>query len=901
MRPIFSPAVYHSLQDILSLGLIKKGDGVTFFHDGKVTWHRWPAKEGFRLHGYKALNEDGVDLEYEGAPFGHTGDAHSELSPEEGGTEHGVKGSGHKIEGVWKEGKFGEMMEVDGTGGFHMHGIDGVIHGIGNLLEDIKKQYPQIEGLDDLTMAKQIVQTGINDWNKKNPSNIHPNVNSPELRQIIVSPYDKNNNSLRSPDGKFITLFTNADSSSNHMGTMVESAALKPHAEISNVLTQELTKKLKPFVPEAQNNPDWNWNPSTSGLNFLHDKQGYVYPDHLTYSMNPLTGEVSSRAKHAKKGSITENKFNINEKTKAHYKGAGFNADSAFTDNTAESMIAGGLLHPEYMKEKPTTRGVISYRNRTHGIFKPGGLHGGLFERINRMLPPEYQAITDKRHHLSNIEYTPIDMDDPILDELTWVNTTPETKYESLHNKYVYGTKQKNTTHSLREALESWKEARAPEQSTDSQHSLANDFIETMSSLIGFETLAGNNSRNNKTKRNDDGSVNKFGSQHLRIDDAIEELVGEEGREGVPHLKTADIVNHSSQFAEGIGHAGDGKMGRGMNTHGAAAKRFAHAQVNPNLINEEIPAEIKERHGLTGITTPYTESKVNILNHLARLLVQSKGLEPARHLTDEELLEVQPMHNAQMQDIRNKFPDADYGVPDFAKHSMVSQHINIRGGQTKPVDTPPVTGGAVTGGAVTPPPLKPIITPQGRVQVAPPVGTQGLPSLSPSALQMRQSLMAQPQQGMVGRFVNRLTGNTPDARAASAMRGLGARNPTAENIEQFRQTLSPVQQNNREYQQAMLTDYPIQTSADKLIDMMERLQLTDAFSDENVLKHVPNNNLNKSSNVDVNFMAERLNVTSQDVRTILHAKGDWERIHKTYGYSDTIVKAVKVSFSGGLK
>jgi hypothetical protein len=35
-----------------------------------------------------------------------------------------------------------------------------------------------------------------------------------------------------------------------------------------------------------------------------------------------------------------------------------------------------------------------------------------------------------------------------------------------------------------------------------------------------------------------------------------------------------------------------------------------------------------------------------------------------------------------------------------------------------------------------------------------------------------------------------------------------------------------------------------------------------------------------------------------DVRTILNTKGDWERISKTYGYDDDIVKVVKVSFGG---
>lgn len=894
MRPIFSPAVYYSLQDILSSGSIKKGDGVAMFHDGKLTWHRWPAKEGFKKYGY----EDNLGLGIEGAPFAHTGDAHSEMSPEEGGTEHGVRGSGHKIEGKWELGKFGELLERDGSGGFHMHGIDGVIHGIGNLFEDIKKQYPQIGLPDDPTLAKQIVQMGIDNWNENNPSNIHPEVNSPELRQKVISSFDKGNNSLRSDDGRFITLHTNANAQGHHLGMNVESAAFKPFQQVSNVLTQLLTPMMKPFVPEAQNNPNWKWSPSTSGLNFL--QMPYVYADHLTYSMNPATGEVSSRAKHTKMGEITSDaNFRIPRGMKQHFASAGFNADSAFTDNAADSLIAGDLLHPEFYTEKPDKKGTTSYEKRKHGSFTGGNAMGNLFEMINRILPEEHKnPNADSTHSFrGDVPTSAIDMNNPILNELTWINDTP--KWNPLSGKYEQSD---NRVHTLREALESWKDARHIGNPDDVTRSLANDFLYHMDSLLATSTLAGDNSNKNARKEGQDGRV-RLGSRHLRIDNALRDMIGEEGREGVGHLNTQDIFNHSSGLAQFLGGSNpDGRV-KGMKIHGKAAERAAKQQVNPNLNNMKIPEELKTKYGIDGVVGPHTEKKSNILRFLAGEMVNARGGEPARHLTNEELLEVQPMGNAQMTNIKGGSPDADLGIPEHVQHAMVSPAMNTRGGQTQsdakpPVVKPPVVDTSTTSAVA---PLKPTITSRGQVQIAPPVGTQGLPSLSPSALQMRQSLMAQPQQGMVGRFVNRLTGNTPDARAASAMRGLGARNPTAENIEQFRQTLSPVQQNNREYQQAMLSDYPVQTSADKLIDMMERLQLTDAFSDENVLKHVPNNNLNKSSNVDVNFMAERLSVTSQDIRTILHSKGDWERIHKTYGYSDTIVKAVKVSFSGGLK
>ena len=886
MRPIFSPAVYYSLQDILSSDSIKKGDGVAMFHDGELTWHRWPAKEGFKKYGY----EDNLGLGIEGAPFAHTGDAHSEMSPEEGGTEHGVRGSGHKIEGKWELGKFGELLERDGSGGFHMHGIDGVIHGIGNLFEDIKKQYPQIGLPDDPTLAKQIVQMGIDNWNENNPSNIHPEVNSPELRQKVISSFDKGNNSLRSDDGRFITLHTNANAQGHHLGMNVESAAFKPFQQVSNVLTQLLTPMMKPFVPEAQNNPNWKWSPSTSGLNFL--QMPYVYADHLTYSMNPATGEVSSRAKHTKMGEITSDaNFRIPRGMKQHFASAGFNADSAFTDNAADSLIAGDLLHPEFYTEKPDKKGTTSYEKRKHGSFTGGNAMGNLFEMINRILPEEHKnPNADSTHSFrGDVPTSAIDMNNPILNELTWINDTP--KWNPLSGKYEQSD---NRVHTLREALESWKDARHIGNPDDVTRSLANDFLYHMDSLLATSTLAGDNSNKNARKEGQDGRV-RLGSRHLRIDNALRDMIGEEGREGVGHLNTQDIFNHSSGLAQFLGGSNpDGRV-KGMKIHGKAAERAAKQQVNPNLNNMKIPEELKTKYGIDGVVGPHTEKKSNILRFLAGEMVNARGGEPARHLTNEELLEVQPMGNAQMTNIKGGSPDADLGIPEHVQHAMVSPAMNTRGGQTPPVATPPVATPPVvdTSTTSTGAPLKPTITSRGQVQVRPsgqmtlgdfPSTPSQLPSPPPPNF---RSLLPSPVAA------RQQASQTPEG-TEQAMRDI-AQNPRLRITEEQRQR---AQSAFADPQQTLLTDFQ---KAEKLINMMERLQLTDAFADENVLKHVPNNNLNKSSNIDVNFMAERLNMTSQDVRTILHTKGDWERIHKTYGYSDTIVKAVKVSFSGGLK
>ena len=65
-----------------------------------------------------------------------------------------------------------------------------------------------------------------------------------------------------------------------------------------------------------------------------------------------------------------------------------------------------------------------------------------------------------------------------------------------------------------------------------------------------------------------------------------------------------------------------------------------------------------------------------------------------------------------------------------------------------------------------------------------------------------------------------------------------------------------------------------------------------------VRKHVPVVKMDHGNIEDVRFMAEKMDITPLDVETILHSKGDWERITKTYGYSGKVVKVVKVSFGG---
>ena len=84
----------------------------------------------------------------------------------------------------------------------------------------------------------------------------------------------------------------------------------------------------------------------------------------------------------------------------------------------------------------------------------------------------------------------------------------------------------------------------------------------------------------------------------------------------------------------------------------------------------------------------------------------------------------------------------------------------------------------------------------------------------------------------------------------------------------------------------------------RIIKMMEDLQLKDAVVDDEVLKHIPKGAFDVSSESDVKFLANSLDITTHDVRSIAVSKGDWHRIAKRYGFAPVVVKAVKVTFRG---
>ena len=146
---------------------LKKSDGNFIYWEGKQRAQRHPPEE------VKNTDPNGID---HAPPFAHTG-SHAE-------EETGEFGVGNIIPGKYEIGPHGELMYKDELGGLHFHGIDGIIHNLGNLLKS--------EGIDD--DAAKLVQEAIEATNndplyRDNPDNHLPGIGDKAWRRLVMSDY----------------------------------------------------------------------------------------------------------------------------------------------------------------------------------------------------------------------------------------------------------------------------------------------------------------------------------------------------------------------------------------------------------------------------------------------------------------------------------------------------------------------------------------------------------------------------------------------------------------------------------------------------------------------------------------------------------------------------------------
>tara|TARA_R110000824_G_scaffold87524_1_gene215756 strand:+ start:8253 stop:10457 length:2205 start_codon:yes stop_codon:yes gene_type:complete len=115
----------------------------------------------------------------------------------------------------------------------------------------------------------------------------------------------------------------------------------------------------------------------------------------------------------------------------------------------------------------------------------------------------------------------------------------------------------------------------------------------------------------------------------------------------------------------------------------------------------------------------------------------------------------------------------------------------------------------------------------------------------------------------------------------------GVRLPQGRTPQQFQQVMGdPKQTLMEQWTRSEDTHLPIM---DRVLKQLERLQMSDAKEDTEILKNV------KPHFRDSRLLAKHLNLTREDVHSISHATGDWYRIAKTFRVDPKVVKVIKVN------
>jgi len=857
--------------------VLRKGDGIIFMHDGTPAWGRFPPPE--------ALDYD-RELGFDAPPFSHTGAHHHD------DTDHATPGVGHQIDGQFEPAPHGGFVFKDGGGGAHFHGLDALIHGIGEYFS--RRINMGIPNQPAPSQAIEAVQRGLDRYNETATDKL-PDVQSPEWRRIGIGRYQgkghdkKLTRKVRGADGNLATMTTNLHGDTHHLGTFLESSANYAHMDIAEAVA-EMTG----------NNPTNVMNE----LDFL--KYPYVYAQHHSFRTDPNTGKlIPSRLALGQRELGTGGTFTDKDKlqlTSNHF--GKLEGISEMGQDRHENRLTSWGLHNElpdpyhmetsyndWKKGVKTDSVWSSHRTAKSQILEALGIDD-----------PHYQSHTGAR--------APVDISH--LEGVNWAD--PETK-----TSYPIG-------YVLQEA-------------TQGRDELLDKMLLDFNKLPSFHKLFG---RTQKT------------SAHTALDDYY---ATHENHQGRGHLSREEIARHGAGMRKDNPGFMDAAVQADVAAGGEAPKRWRthnlhnnkhvignfatmHSSgVNPNAV-EGGPTS---NWGLTDIDDATlkgglvkengqavrfnTATRANIpqrraqMSALAKLVMSSReGLGDHVSLSDEEFSRLPRHHSGEMENIGLM----GTSVPEYLQDRMVTEdvlgqapapeRVQVKPPVAAPVAAPPppvappppAPKPAIPTVAPPPPAATPAAAelPAGQTsltdfnipQVQPPAEQQ-TPFFTPQQIANREALAAVPKENLV--------------QVLSGMREAGhmphiPRNLSARQARQIQSTLAPRRlPGGGQSIQSTLGSFSrprprvVKSEAQERIEKtLERIQILEAMNDDIVKKHLPNISLNVESEFDVGFMANKMDLTSTDVRAILHSKGDWERVAKTYSIPNETVKVVKVAFRG---
>ncbi len=208
--------------------IILKGDGVYSYHGGTPHLMTSPPPEAF----HPDPNVPDVPA------YAHFGAAKPHPS--------GHPGMGELIPGDFSIGKHGEHVYIDHNGETHHHGIDGVLHSVGEALERngmLGQNHPQLGQLTPQALVQRAIEMTNNEHQDKSGFHHIPDVDSMEHRKIRVAGYGGRkplNRAHRSQSGEYITAYTNRPNRKEKVGAMIESYAVPYNHNLQKILLETL-------------------------------------------------------------------------------------------------------------------------------------------------------------------------------------------------------------------------------------------------------------------------------------------------------------------------------------------------------------------------------------------------------------------------------------------------------------------------------------------------------------------------------------------------------------------------------------------------------------------------------------------------------------------------------------
>ena len=375
------------------------------------------------------------------------------------------------------------------------------------------------------------------------------------------------------------------------------------------------------------------------------------------------------------------------------------------------------------------------------------------------------------------------------------------------------------------------------------------------------------------------------------------------------------FMSHSGR----VGNFRQHQANKNVAHHVRAKDSFSNAilaqSLGINHVDDMPEPEELRAAGIRLHDTPETRADAprvaNILNQIYAANSLAFGHEVKELPTQEELAAIQPLLDHVIQG--GTADDAmALGVPSHIPFSDEMQPITPVGEQsaaTTLTGEPRGDAGAPMRETATqtppPQPASPrypgMMEDRQRVGVRRPVdpATPGL-----SAEQQARARFAQAPLEDVRDFYTRNVGVLPTAGRPIEEPQRGMTPAELQTYASTGMTTPEYEQERRLRQFQELAGDPYQTrlfdfgKSENVAKVVELLQLQEARLDGAVMKHVPNSTFNSHSINDINHISEMMGITPLDVRTILHSQGDWQRISKTYGYDDVVVKVVKVAFGG---